>query len=119
MNISRVRGLAAAGLFALLATGCAVGVEGGGGGVGVGVDVGPDYYQPCCYGGWYGGGWDAGYAVAPYRGGDHRFDHAGGRGGGGAPATHAFRAAPASRPMPSIPSGPRGGGGARGGGGRH
>jgi hypothetical protein len=74
-------------------------------GDGVGVDL--DYYQPYGYYGGYDGGWEPGYVVGPVRGGDHRFDHGGGHDGG---RTHAFRPAPASRPMPSIPTGGRGGG---------
>jgi hypothetical protein len=49
--------------------------------------------------------------VAPFRGGGHR------SAGGGAHA-HAFRSAPASRSMPSLPSHGGGGGGHGGGGGR-
>ena len=65
-------------------------------GVGVGVGFGVDYYEP--YGAFYGG-WGPGYHVAPYyRGGYEErrdFSH---------PVQHSYRAAPASRPMPSIPS---------------
>lgn len=91
----------AIGLFAILASGCAV-TDAGYGGVG----PWPGYYEP--YGAVYGG-WGPGFLVGPVGGGGYR----GGRGnfGGG----HAFRAAPASRSAPSIP-GARGGGG-RGGGG--
>ncbi len=96
------------GLFAVLASGCIV--PGGGYGYDGGASYGLDYYEP--YGVAYGG-WGPGYEVAPFRGGDHR----GVARGGAAP--HAFRAAPASRAMPSIPSRSRsGGGGGRGGGGR-
>jgi hypothetical protein len=72
-----------------------------------GVGLGVDYYEP--YGVGYGG-WDSGYQVGPYRDGGHRGD----RGGGGS-AQHLYRSAPASRPMPSIPSGSRSGGSHAGG----
>ena len=71
-----------------------------------GVDVGVDYYEP--YGGDYGG-WGSGYQVGPYRDGGHR----GGERGRGGSGPHTYRPAPASRPMPSIPSGSRSGGGHR------
>lgn len=93
----------AIGLVALLSFGCVV-AGGGYGDAGYGLG----YYQP------YGvpvGGWGADYHVAPYREGEHRRDE-----GGGRPAAHAYRPAPASRAMPSIPSHPRTGGGDRGGG---
>jgi hypothetical protein len=102
MKISLLRGTAAAGLVTVLLVGCAVGVEGGyGGDVGYGVD----YYEP--YGGLYGG-WGTGFLVAPFRGGGERRED---RGGGG--RDHAFRSAPASHPVPSIPSRGRSGGGSR------
>jgi hypothetical protein len=68
---------------------------------------GAAYYEP--YGVDYGG-WGPGYQVAPFRGGGHRPT-----GGGGRSSTHAFRSAPASRSMPSLPShsGGRGGSGER------
>ncbi|MFJ2990839.1 hypothetical protein ACIPF8_23540 [Collimonas sp. NPDC087041] len=93
------------GIFAALTAGCAVS-DGGYGGYGYsgGVGVGLDYYEP--FGGDYGG-WGPGYQVGPFRGGG---DH---RGGGGRGGQHAFRSAPASHSMPSIPS--RGGGGGGGG----
>ncbi len=97
-------------LPAALAFGCVVG-DGGyyGGAAGYGVD----YYEP--YGYVYGG-WGPTYLVAPYR--DHGREHEGEREHfaehGGHEAPHAFRAAPAGRAMPSIPSAPRGGGGGRG-----
>ncbi len=82
----------------LLASACADGGGYAGGGVGV------DYYEP--YGAEYGG-WGPGYYVGPYRGGGGgHFD--GGHPGGGA---HAFRAAPAGRSAPSLPSGGHAGGG--------
>jgi hypothetical protein len=71
-----------------------------------GVDVGVDYYEP--YGADYGG-WDSGYQVGPYRDGGHW----GGERGRGGSAPHGYRSAPASRPMPSIPSGSRSGGSRR------
>jgi hypothetical protein len=64
-----------------------VGVEGT-----MGYDAG--YYEP--YGYDYGG-WGRGYRVGPGRGGDRRGDH----------PSHSYRAAPSSRPTPSIPSGSR------------
>jgi hypothetical protein len=88
----------------------------GGGEVGYGgVDVyeGPAYD----YGGW---GWGRGYRVGPPRGGfDGDHPHPGGPPGvrGGGPPQRAYHPAPPSRSMPSIPSGPRGGGGHSGGGG--
>lgn len=111
MNSSLLRWVATAlviGLVAVLSTGCVV--AGAGYGYDGGAGYGLDYYEP--YGVDYGG-WGAGYQVAPFRGGDHRAVTNGGRA-----APHAFRAAPASRSMPSIPSGSRsGGGGGHGGGG--
>ena len=94
-------------------------------GVGVDTSVGVGYvggyYEP--YGYEYGD-WGGGYRVGPGRGGDHRYDgggerhqdgggdrHQGGGGGGhdgAARASHTYRAAPASRPTPSIPNRPRG-----------
>jgi hypothetical protein len=56
--------------------------------------IGAAYYEP--YGVDYGG-WGPGYHVAPYRGGDHRP-----AGGGG--HARAYKPAPASRSVPSIPS---------------
>lgn len=98
-------GLAAMGLAAMGLSGC-VGPDGGYG-YGYGGDLGADYYEP--YGFAYGG-WGHDYHVAPYRSGDHGFA------GGGFHGPHAFRPAPAGRPMPSLPPG-RGGGSAHGGGG--
>jgi hypothetical protein len=87
----------AIGLCAGVLSGCVA--EGGGYGYNdnVAVGVGLDYYEP--YGAVYGG-WGPGYRVAPFRGGDYH----GVRGGAG----HAYRSAPASHAMPSIPSGSRG-----------
>jgi hypothetical protein len=95
----------AVGLSTVLSSGCAVtgggyGYDEGGYGVGYYEPIGVDY-----------GGWGSGYRVAPNRGGgDRRAD-----GGGGRSAPHAYRSAPASHAMPSLPSSSRGGG--RGGGG--
>jgi hypothetical protein len=63
----------------------------------VGVAYSPGYIQP--YGYEYGG-WGPGYVVGPGRGGDRR----------GESSSHAYRSAPQSRPTPSIPRAPRGGG---------
>jgi hypothetical protein len=112
VRLSSIAG--AIGLIAVLIAGCAA-PYGGYGYEDPG--FGADYYEP--YGTVYGG-WGPGYAVGPYR------DNRGGFGRGGvdrgvghaASAQHAFRAAPAGRATPSIPSGARGGGG-RGGGTRH
>jgi hypothetical protein len=73
---------------------------------GANIGFGVDYYEPF---GFDYGGWGPDYRSGPPRGGQRTFRD-GGRG-----ATHAYRPAPSSRAMPSIPSGPRGGG--RGGGG--
>jgi hypothetical protein len=78
---------------------------------------GAGYYEPpaAVY-----GGWGVGFDVAPYGRGDreHRPEFRGDRGdrGGRAPAAVGFRPAPAGRPIPTIPTGPRGGAPARGGG---
>ena len=81
------------------------------GGYDDGGDMGAAYYEP--YGAVYGG-WGPGYHVAPFRGGDHRPT-----GGGGHAPEHAYRSAPASRSIPSLPSHGGGGGRGGGGGGRH
>ena len=73
-----------------------------GGGGGYGYDDGGGYYEP--YGGDYGG-WGSGYNVAPFRGGDHRPPD-----GGSHTSTRAYRSAPASRSIPSLPSHSRSGG---------
>ena len=112
MNSSLSRWAAPAfviGLVAVLSSGCIA--PGGGYGYDGGAGYGLDYYEP------YGvpiGGWGPDYRVGPYhnREGEHPRASAGGR-----PAAHAYRPAPASRAMPSIPSGSRSGGrGGRGGG---
>ena len=82
--------------------GC-VGYDDGYDGYGGGAAVGPGYYEP--YGAYYGG-WAPGYYVAPYRNG-----YVGGSPRGGIQSvSHAYRAAPASRAAPSIPSASRSGG---------
>ncbi len=116
--------VAAAALLALLLTqlqGCAGGMVGVSAGYpDYGYWDGPDYGYDMDY--FYGppviyGGWGPGYYVGPPGWGGHPhgwdghqpgFPHGDGHGPG-------FRPAPAGRPMPSIPSGPRGGG-MRGGG---
>jgi hypothetical protein len=96
--------LVVSGLMALPA-GCVAPGPGSGYAYDNGAGSGVDYYEP--YGFDYGG-WDSGYQVGPYR--DHgRF----GDRGRGNPTGHSYRSAPASRPMPSLPSGARSGGGRR------
>jgi hypothetical protein len=82
--------------FALCSASCIVPDGGYGYNDGAAVGVGVDYYEP--YGGYYGG-WGPGYRVGPSRGGDH-----GGYRGGDHGPPHAYRSAPPSRSMPSIPS---------------
>jgi hypothetical protein len=108
----------AIGLFALLPAGCVAD------GYGYGYDAAPAYGV-----GYYGapyvanyGGWQSGYQVAPYHNGGYHPAY----NRGAVPAAHAYRSAPASRPMPSIPTASRGSGGghpsgghAGGGGGYH
>ncbi len=85
-------------------------VEGGYGyGPDVDVGVGFDYYDSP---GYYYGGWGRGYRVGPGRGGDRHDDH-----GHGHDQPHGYRAAPAGRSAPSIPSRGHSGGGH--GGSRH
>lgn len=79
-----------AGIYACVATG--VGYDGD---VGVGVGYVGGYYEP---GGYGYGGWGGGYRVGPTRGGER------GRPQGSRP----YRAAPAGRATPSIPSHSRG-----------
>jgi hypothetical protein len=96
------------GVATVLSYGCVV--TDGGYGYG-GAAYGLGYYEPA---GIPYGGWGPAYEVAPFRRGDHYPE----RYGGGRPPPHAYRAAPASRAMPSIPTGARpGGGGGHGGGG--
>jgi hypothetical protein len=118
MSILRLRwtpAAALAGFLMVAPTGCAV--DGAGYGYDGGYAYGADYYGPV--GDDYGA-WGDGYYVGPYRGGgyyrggDHGGDHGGW--GGGHPGGHAFRGAPASRGIPSIPSGGHGGSGRAGGG---
>jgi hypothetical protein len=70
-------------------------------------DYGADYYYPSTI---LYGGWGPNYYVGPYRRGYF---------GGGRlvrpESAAAFRRPPASRPMPSMPSRPHGGGGPHGG----
>jgi len=64
--------------------------------------IGAVYYEPpdVVY-----GGWGPGYHVAPYRGDHHRSPSEGGHA-----AERAYRSAPPSHSVPSIPSKPRPGG---------
>jgi hypothetical protein len=75
-----------AGLCACIATG--PGYDGGGAGGYVGI-YGPEGYDY--------GGWGPGYHVAPPRGNERRAQQ---------PPAHAYRAAPRSRPVPTIPTRP-------------
>jgi hypothetical protein len=90
------------GLFTATLPGCVV--PDGGYGYGDGyegdADIGLDYYDP----GVEYGGWEPGYQVGPFyhdghhpEGGGHHFE------GGAHPQQPAYKPAPASRPMPSIP----------------
>jgi len=81
------------GIFTVLLSGCVV--SGGGYGYDSGVGIGVDYYEP--YGAAYTG-WGPGYFVAPIRDGGHRPER------GGNSTSHAYRSAPSSHAMPSIPS---------------
>jgi len=81
----------------VLLSGCVVGD--GGYYDGGGIDA--TYYEP---NGVYYGGWGSGYHVAPFRGGDHHLT-----GGGGHESGRAYRSAPASHSVPSIPSRSRSG----------
>jgi hypothetical protein len=97
-----------------------VGCVGEGGGYYGGVpSYGLDYYS--AYGLDYGV-WGPTYDVAPYYRARPYEHYRGGFAYGGRPAPNAFRPAPASRGIPSIPSGRgggHGGGGHGGGGGGH
>ncbi len=113
MSIFRLRwspAAAAVGLLMILPAGCAVEGVGYSGGYGYGAD----YYDG---GGYDYGGWGDGYYVGPYRNGGYRGgDHdRGGHDRGGHDGGHAYRSAPASHGVPSIPSGGRGGAHAGGG----
>jgi len=99
----------ASGLFAILIIGVAGCVAVGGydgapgyyGETSVGYGVG--FYQPF---GYNYGGWQPGYRVGPpMRGGLNRPERSYSR-----PSGPSYRPAPQSRPMPSIPMHPRGGG---------
>jgi hypothetical protein len=106
MNILLLRWSAIAfviGLFTALSSGCVVPGDGYDARVGIGLD----YYEP--FGAVYGG-WGPGYNVGPYRDGGHGPDR---RGGNSPP--HAYRSAPASHSMPSIPSRSRSDGSRSGG----
>ena len=83
----------------VLLSGCVIG--GGGYGYDGDASYGATYYEPS---GAYYGGWGHDYQVAPFRGGDHRPAS-----GGGHASAHAYRSAPASHSMPSIPSHSRSG----------
>jgi len=86
-------------LLVLVLGSCAVTGVGVEGTAGYGYDAG--YYEPW---GYDYGGWGHGYRVGPGRGGDRR-------GGGDQRGEHPsrpYRAAPESRPTPSIPHGSRG-----------
>jgi len=87
-------------LFTVLSSGCVV--SGGGYGYDSGVGIGVDYYEP--YGVTYGG-WGSGYHVAPFRNGDDRSER-----DNRSRSPHAYRSAPVSHRIPSIPSGQRSGG---------
>ena len=106
MNIILLRGLRWFALAFVLCTltvllfGCLLPVPGGEYGYDDG-GIGGAYYEPF---GFDYGGWGPGYQVAPYRGGDHRPAS-----GGGHASAHAYRSAPASHSMPSIPSHSRSG----------
>lgn len=66
-----------------------------------GGDIGVTYYEPAVV---EYGGWGSSYHVAPFRGDEHRHEverHTTSRDGHAAPA---YRPAPASRSIPSIPS---------------
>jgi hypothetical protein len=81
------------GLGSTVLSSCAVD---GGYGYGPDVGIGIGYYDT---GGYYGG-WGRGYRVGPGRR-DYHWDHHDNHGHG---STHSYRAAPAGRSMPSIPS---------------
>ncbi len=102
-----------AGVSLIVLVGCVVD---GGGYYGGGPSYGLDYYST--YGLDYGS-WGPTYDVAPFYGARPYGHYGGGFAYRGGPGPHAFRAAPSSRAIPSIPSAPRGGGfgGGRGGGG--
>ncbi len=107
MSTSHLRCLALCSVactLTLLLTGCVL----TGGGYYEGEDIGAAYYEP--YGVVYD--WGPRYHVAPYRGDHHPSE--GGR-EFGRESKRAYRPAPASRPVPSIPSLLRSGGSHSGG----
>jgi hypothetical protein len=111
MSARPMKGILCASLivvWALLASGCAVGGGEYGYDSGGGVGVGFDYYDT--YGGDYGG-WGPGYRVGPHRdrGGDHG-QRAPEPSRGRPSGSHSYHAPAAGRSVPSIPSGVRGGG---------
>ena len=111
MNVARVLKTSALAVAMTCGAGFLTGCADGGGYYGPDVDVGVGfgYYDSP---GYYGG-WGRGYRVGPWRG-DHRGDDH--RGYSGHSTTHSYRAAPAGRSAPSIPSrGHSGGGGGHGG----
>lgn len=80
-------------LLALLCNGCVVPGDRYNSGR---ISYGVDFYEP--YGQDYGG-WGPGYMVGPPRNGDRHFTtrHF-------SPSPHAYRPAPLSRPLPSLPT---------------
>lgn len=83
------------GLFTVLLSGCVVPGDGYGYDTSARIGIGLGYYEP--YGAYYGG-WGPGYRVGPIHGDNYRPDR------GGRPIPHTYRAAPATRPVPSIPA---------------
>ena len=94
MNIVHQRWMMGALGLLLLAGLCACIAAGPGYDGGVGVTYVGDYYEP--YGYDYGG-WGPAYHVAPPRGDQRRPEH---------PSPHAYRPAPRSRAIPTIPTRP-------------
>lgn len=92
-------------VLTILFSGCVI--TDGGDGYYDGGDIGVTYYEPS---GVIYGGWGPGYEVAPFRGSEHRHEveHRATREGGH--AARAYRSAPASHSIPSIPSRSRSGG---------
>lgn len=83
------------GLFTVLSSGCVVPDDRYGYDTDVRIGIGLGYYAP--YGAYYGG-WGPGYRVGPIRGHNYRPNR------GGSPTPHAYRGAPVTRPVPSIPA---------------
>ena len=99
MNTLLVRWSAIAlvlGLFTVLSSGCVVPGDGYGYDNGATVGIGLGYYEP--YDSYYGG-WGPDYRVGPVYGDHYRPRYDAGR-----QFPHAYKAAPISRPAPSIPS---------------